>query len=88
MPLGEFLLIHQFLQNDFVMKALIFGAGGAGDCISAILAMNYYKKLGYETILGSIIWERYVIDPVPGPINFEDLRNAVKFNDCIYFLIE
>jgi hypothetical protein len=70
------------------MKALIFGAGGAGDCISAILAMNYYKKLGYETILGSIIWERYVIDPVPGPINFEDLRNAVKFNDCIYLLNE
>jgi len=70
------------------MKALIFGAGGAGDCISAIIAMNYYKKLGYETLLGSIIWERYVIDPVPGPINFEDLSDADKFNECIYLLNE
>jgi len=68
------------------MKALIFGAGGAGDVISAILASEYYKKLGYETLIGSILWERYVIDPVPGPINFEDLRNAEKINDCIFLL--
>ncbi len=68
------------------MKALIFGAGGAGDVISCVLAMEYYRKLGYETLIGSIIWERYVIDPVPGPINFEELRNAVRINDCVFLL--
>ncbi|WP_338603610.1 DUF1152 domain-containing protein [Sulfolobus tengchongensis] len=66
------------------MKAFIFGIGGGGDVVSALIAYNYMKKLGYEVLLGAVVWERYVEDPLPGPICYNDLRNAVPINDSIY----
>ncbi|TRN02071.1 hypothetical protein DJ530_04875 [Sulfolobus sp. E1] len=66
------------------MKAFVFGIGGGGDAVSALVAYSYLRKLGYEVILGSIIWERYIEDPLPGPICFEDMVNANMVNECIY----
>jgi hypothetical protein len=66
------------------MRAFIFGIGGGGDIVSALLPFTYYKRLGYEVLLGSIVWERYVEDPLPGPICFEDLENSVMVNQCVY----
>lgn len=30
----------------------------------SIIAFTYYKRLGYEVLLSSIVWERYVEDPL------------------------
>lgn len=65
------------------MKTLVLGIGGGGDSVSALVAYSYRKKLGEEVHLGSVVWERYVIDPIPGPICHEDFRNAKKYNEAI-----
>ncbi|WP_236753037.1 DUF1152 domain-containing protein [Acidianus sp. HS-5] len=66
------------------MKALVFGIGGGGDILSALLPYTYYRKLGYEVKLGAVVWERYVEDPLPGPICKEDLTNFDEVNDYVY----
>jgi len=63
------------------VKAFIFGLGGGGDVVSAYIAYEYYKRLGYDTILGAVTWERYVEDPLPGPIC--EFMNADNLNDVI-----
>ncbi|BCU69008.1 DUF1152 domain-containing protein [Stygiolobus caldivivus] len=63
------------------MKAFVFGLGGGGDVVSAYVAALYLESKGYETILGAVTWERYVEDPVPGPIC--DFENHVRVNDII-----
>ncbi len=66
------------------MKAFIFGIGGGGDILSALLPYVYYRRLGYEVKLGAVVWERYVEDPLPGPICKEDLVNFDEINDYVY----
>ncbi|AEE95042.1 conserved hypothetical protein [Acidianus hospitalis W1] len=66
------------------MKAFVFGIGGGGDILSALLPYVYYKRLGYEVKLGAVVWERYVEDPLPGPICKEDLVNFEEINDYVY----
>lgn len=66
------------------MKAFVFGIGGGGDIVSAIVAYTYLRKLGYNVLLGAVVWERYVEDPIPGPICFDDLRNAILVNQGLY----
>ncbi len=68
------------------LRALVIGIGGGGDVVSAIVAYNYYKKLGYETSLGAVIWERYVEDPIPGPICYDSLHNYRKLNESVYIV--
>ncbi|ACP44465.1 protein of unknown function DUF1152 [Sulfolobus islandicus Y.G.57.14] len=66
------------------MKAFVFGIGGGGDIVSAIVVYTYLRKLGYNVLLGAVVWERYVEDPIPGPICFDDLRNAILVNQGLY----
>ena len=63
------------------MKAFVFGLGGGGDIVSAYVASLYLQSKGYDTVLGAVTWERYVEDPVPGPIC--EFENAVRVNDVI-----
>jgi hypothetical protein len=69
-------------------RALVIGIGGGGDAVSALVIKSYYEKLGYETVLGAVMWERFVVDPVPGPICAEDLINFVPFASSIYWVNE
>jgi len=66
-----------------VKRALVFGLGGGGDIVSALVAYTYLKKLGYSVDLGAVTWERYIEDPIPGPICREDFRNVSPINDVI-----
>ncbi len=66
------IIVDNFL--DFVKeykKILIFGAGGGGDSIGSLHMYLRIKELGGEPLLGAVIWERSVVDPVPGPIPLE-----------------
>lgn len=52
--------------------------GGGGDvALSSILALAY-ERCGGEAVIGSVLWERYVVDPVPGPILLDELVNVVE----------
>ncbi|MEB3789581.1 MAG: DUF1152 domain-containing protein [Desulfurococcales archaeon] len=57
-------------------KILVFGAGGGGDALGALMVWNRLKDLGAQPLLGSVVWERFVIDPFPGPIPLEVMVNA------------
>ncbi len=59
-------------------KVLVAGIGGGGDVASAYCVANYLKEIGYEVHLASVIWERMVVDPVPGPISPKEVIGAEK----------
>jgi hypothetical protein len=39
---------------------------------------------GIQCEFGGLSWERSVIDPVPGPRKFEEVRNARKLNEVVW----
>ncbi len=59
---------------------LVAGIGGGGDVASAYCVARWLRALGAEVKLASIIWERMVRDPVPGPISPKELHNAKLLN--------
>ncbi len=61
-------------------KVLFLGIGGGGDVVTAAILALSFERCGGEAVIGSVIWERYVHDPVPGPIDFTELRNIKKLD--------
>ncbi|MCE4625049.1 MAG: DUF1152 domain-containing protein [Desulfurococcales archaeon] len=57
-------------------KILVFGAGGGGDALGAMIVWKRLQRLGANVLLGSVVWERFIIDPYPGPIPVETLAGA------------
>ncbi len=57
-------------------KILVFGAGGGGDALGAVHLYLRLRRLGASPIIGSVVWERYPVDPFPGPIPLEALLDA------------
>jgi len=55
---------------------LILGIGGGGDVVSAAVYAYMLRRAGYRVVLGSIAWERYLVDPEPGPIPLESIVNC------------
>jgi len=62
-------------------KILFVGIGGGGDVVSAALFARIFRDLGTKTFVASIIWERFVHDPVPGPIPLEAIRGKKMIGD-------
>ncbi|MEN2999712.1 MAG: DUF1152 domain-containing protein [Acidilobaceae archaeon] len=57
-------------------KVVVAGVGGGGDALGALAFYLKLKAIGAEPLLASVVWERFVLDPFPGPIPLEQLRNA------------
>lgn len=57
-------------------KILVFGAGGGGDVVGALYMYLKVRKMGGTPILGAAVWERYSVDPYPGPIPLEAMVNV------------
>lgn len=64
---------------------LLHAIGGGGDVVSASIYANKLRKNGYNVFLSTVIWERYVVDPEPGPIPLNNLINCRELVDyaCI-----
>jgi hypothetical protein len=45
----------------------VLGAGGGGDVVGALAVARLCEKLGTPYVLGGVAWERFSVDPVPGP---------------------
>lgn len=56
--------------------ALLIGIGGAGDILGTFPTMFFLRFLGVRTVIGSILWERIVVDPKPGPRSIEELEGV------------
>ncbi len=69
--------IYKSLESAVKGKnVFVFGAGGGGDIVGAYYISNKVKKLGGNTLVGSVVWERYSVDPYPGPIPLEMMVNV------------
>lgn len=55
---------------------LIVGVGGGGDTLGALIVYYRLRALGVEAMLGNVVWERFILDPFPGPVPVEHLVNA------------
>lgn len=66
-------------------KALVIGIGGGGDIVGTVPTSDLLGMFGVESVLGGLSWERSVIDPMPGPRTFAEVRNARKLNDVVWF---
>ncbi len=60
---------------------LVVGAGGGGDVVSAYLLAKALEQVGYRTVVASLVWERFVRDPEPGPIPIRELKGMVELGD-------
>lgn len=54
-------------------RALVLSIGGGGDAASAYLVYSWLKMLRSRPVLGGVVWERFSVDPVPGPIALGEL---------------
>jgi len=50
-----------------------FAIGGGGDVATATMLSLALRRYGFKSYVGSVVWERYVVDPVPGPIRFDEV---------------
>lgn len=57
-------------------SVLVVGIGGGGDALGALLVLLRLRSLGVRAILGCVVWERFVLDPFPGPVPMEQFVNA------------
>ncbi len=69
------------LVPELGKRALVLAIGGGGDVASAAVLAAAYRRAGLGAILASVAWERYVNDPVPGPIRLEEIANPVELGE-------
>lgn len=57
------------------------GIGGGGDAVGALAACHRLAALGLDTVVGGVAWERFVVDPFPGPRSLADIRGATSLGE-------
>ncbi|AGK61863.1 Uncharacterized protein conserved in archaea [Archaeoglobus sulfaticallidus PM70-1] len=75
--------LFRLLKSFDTRKAVVFGMGGGGDIVATVPTANLMREFGFEVLHGTIVWDRYIIDPEPGPRAIEDLENVEIVNDTI-----
>jgi hypothetical protein len=57
-------------------RVLVLGIGGGGDVVGSLAVARMCEALGTPFALGGVAWERFAIDPRPGPRPVEDIRGG------------
>ena len=71
------------LFDSVPKRILLFGVGGGGDVVSAAMLGLWFRRYGFKTFIGAVAWERFVIDPLPGPLPFNTFYNIKKVSDNV-----
>ncbi len=53
-------------------RVIVFAVGGGGDVASAYATSRWLETLGVDTVLAAVAWERFVVDPCPGPLLLDE----------------
>lgn len=74
-------LIDEWVRNGVA----VIGAGGAGDVVSAYVACRVLDDLFgvRDCVPVAVLWERWVLDPCPGPIPRSLIRYASSDGPCV-----
>lgn len=64
------------------MRALVVGIGGGGDVVGSIAVARQLEADGRECVLGGVAWERFPVDPYPGPRPIGDWRGHEPLGDA------
>ncbi len=56
--------------------------GGGGDVVGSLAVARACEALGTEARLGGVAWERFPIDPYPGPRPVADIRGGRVVGEC------
>ena len=62
-------------------RALVLGIGGGGDVVGALGVARMCESLGTAFELGGVSWERFVVDPHPGPRPLDQLTGGRRIAD-------
>jgi hypothetical protein len=57
-------------------RALVIGMGGGGDVVGSLAVVRACEALGTPARLGGVAWERFPIDPYPGPRALAEIRGG------------
>ncbi|WP_170047624.1 DUF1152 domain-containing protein [Couchioplanes caeruleus] len=57
---------------------LSVAAGGGGDALAALIADRVLNPGSSEQIVASFSWDRYILDPTPGPRTIQDFEGLVQ----------
>ncbi len=72
--LGGFDMKYESLEEMVRDKnVFVFGAGGGGDIAGSYFLARKIDDMGGNALIGSVVWERYSVDPYPGPIPIETM---------------
>ena len=63
--------------------ALVIGIGGGGDVVGALPTSRYLRWLGLKTMVGGLTWERYVVDPEPGPRRMDEIIGIELLSETV-----
>ncbi|MEK6277530.1 MAG: DUF1152 domain-containing protein [Actinomycetota bacterium] len=56
--------------------------GGGGDVVGALSTARLCQALGAEFVLGGVAWERFPIDPYPGPRSLEQIHGGKRLGSA------
>jgi hypothetical protein len=57
-------------------RALVLGIGGGGDVVGSLAVARLCESVGTEFALGGVAWERFAVDPRPGPRPVTEIRDG------------
>ncbi len=58
------------------------GMGGGGDVVGALATARLCQAFGAEFVLGGVAWERWPIDPHPGPRALDEILGGGPLSSC------
>jgi hypothetical protein len=61
---------------------LVLGMGGGGDVVGALATARLCQALGAEFVLGGVAWERWPVDPHPGPRPMREIRGGRPLSEA------
>ena len=62
----------------FREMVLVFGGGGGGDVATSAFIALKLRSLGCQSYIACTPWERFSVDPNPGPISFNNIKGGTR----------